>query len=193
MRQKHSISSVRAGLILLLVFTVAALNSCKVAHMALPEGMLNDSTEMAVEGRAMLIIKKTMSFGPYQVVDVNRGWTRGRSLSFGGYNSSGAEQKYEFTLKEPGMPSWQAQCTTGADWSKLKGRGLFGGTFSVEFSSKRNLACELKKKDSEYHNEVELRDRLAQPSQDIVPPDFICFALSEDVHFHRKINNSSRK
>ncbi len=138
----------RAAGCLLLLFTALSLGGCKVAHMALPQDLQSSSSEMTVEGRSLLIFSKSMQFGPYNVTDIHRGWTRGKGFSMPGYSASEAEQKYEFSVNESGRTTWEVQCATGADMSKLKMKGFLGGSLTIESSSSQ-LACSLKKEGSE--------------------------------------------
>ena len=137
-----------AGWILLL-FTGLSLSGCRTAHMALPQDFQGGSSELTVEGRSLLIFRKSFHFGPYRVTDVHRGWTRGKGFSIWKYSASEAEQKYEFSVNESDRTTWEVQCTTEADWSQLETRGFLGGTLTVEFSSNRQLACILKQEGGE--------------------------------------------
>jgi hypothetical protein len=133
---------------LLPLFAGVALSGCQVAHMALPDDLQNETSELAVEGRSLLIFKDSFQFGPYQVADVHRGWTRGggHSLSIGEteFGSSEAEQKYEFAVNEQESPARIVRCATTADWSQMETEGFLGGRFGVEFSSNQQLVCILK-------------------------------------------------
>lgn len=124
-----------------------ALSGCQAAHMALPDDLRNEASELAVEGRPLLIFNNSFRFGPYQVSDVHRGWTigRGYSASVGTteFGSSEAEQKFEFSVNEPDRPTWAVQCATTADWSRMETEGFLGGRLGVEFSSNQQLVCAL--------------------------------------------------
>ncbi len=133
----------RAAGWLLLLFTALSLGGCKVAHMALPQDLQSSSSEMTVEGRSLLIFSKSMQFGPYNVTDIHRGWTRGKGFSMLGYSASEAEQKYEFSVNESGRTTWEVQCATEADGSQLKTKGFLGG-LTIDFSSNQQLVCTLK-------------------------------------------------
>jgi hypothetical protein len=133
----------------LLLFTGLSLSGCHVAHMALPQDLQSESSELTVEGRSLLIFSKSFQFGPYQVTDVHRGWTRGEGFSIWGYSESEAEQKYEFSVNESDRTSWEVQCATVADWSQLETKGFLGGRLTMEFSSNRQLACTLKQEGGE--------------------------------------------
>ena len=130
------------------LFAGVALSGCQVAHMALPDDLLSESSELAVEGRSLLIFKDSFEFGPYQVTDVHRGWTRGGGYSASAgateFGSSEAEQEYELTVNEPDRPARIVRCATAADWSQMETDGFLGGRFGVEFSSNHQLVCTLK-------------------------------------------------
>ena len=138
---------------LLLLFTGLSLSGCQVAHMALPQDLPSESSELTVEGRSLLIFRDSIQFGPYQVTDIHRGWTRGEGFSISSgtteFSSSEAKQKYEFSVKEPDRTAWEVRCATGADWSELETQGFFGGGFGIEFSSNQHLVCTLKQAGSE--------------------------------------------
>ncbi len=129
---------------MLLLLSGLSLSSCQVAHMALPQGLQNESTGLTVEGRPLLIIRKSFNFGSYHVTDVHRGWTKGNGFSISGYSASQAEQKYEFSVNEEDRPTWKVQCSTEADWSQFKTKGFLSGDLTIEFSSNRQLVCIMK-------------------------------------------------
>ena len=66
---------------LLLLFTGLSLSGCQVAHMALPQDLPSESSELTVEGRQLLIFRDSFHFGLYHVTDIHRGWTRGEGFS----------------------------------------------------------------------------------------------------------------
>jgi hypothetical protein len=134
---------------LLLLFTGLSLSGCQLAHMALPQDLQSESSELTVEGRSLLIFSKSFQFGLYHVTDVHRGWTRGEGFSIWGYSASEAEQKYEFSVNESDRTTWEVQCATGADWSQLEMQGFLGGGLNIEFSSNRQLVCILKQEGGE--------------------------------------------
>lgn len=129
----------------MLPFAGLWLSGCQVAHMELPQGLQSRSNEMAVEGRALSVFGGSFQFGPYQVTDVHRGWTKveGLSGSVGivDFNDSDAKQKYKLSVNEAGRPAWAVHCANRADWTQLEMGGLLGGRFGVEFSSDQQLAC----------------------------------------------------
>lgn len=133
---------------LLPLFAGLWLSGCQVAHMALPQDLQSETSELAVEGRPLLIFNNSIQFGPYHVTDVDRGWTRGggysASIGASEFSSSEATQKYEFSVSEPDRPAWAVHCATTADWSQFETEGFLGGRFGVEFSSNQKLVCTLK-------------------------------------------------
>jgi hypothetical protein len=135
--------------LIMALFTGLSLSGCQVAHMALPQDLQSESSELTVEGRSGLIFNKSFDFGPYQVTDVHRGWTKGKGFSIWGYSASEAKQKYEFSVNESDRTTWEVQCATGADWSQLESKGFLGGTFTIKFSSNRQLVCTLKQEGGE--------------------------------------------
>jgi hypothetical protein len=138
---------------LYLLFTGLSLSGCQVAHMALPQILQGESNELTVEGRSLLFFGNSFDFAPYQVTDVNRGWTKGKGFSISSgtteFSTSEAKQKYEFSVNESGRATWEVQCATVADWSQLETEGFFGGGFTIEFSSNKQLVCTLKQEGSE--------------------------------------------
>ena len=141
-----------AGWLLPLV-TGLSLSGCQVAHMALPQDLPGESSELTVEGRSLLIVRDSIHFGLYRVTDIHRGWTKGEgfSISHGTteISSSQAKQKYEFSVNEPDRATWEVHCATGADWSQLETQGFLGGGFAIEFSSNQQLVCTLKQEGGE--------------------------------------------
>ena len=129
----------------LLLFAGLSLSGCQPAHMALPQDLQGESSELAVEGRFALIIKKSFQIGPYNVNNVHRGWTKGGGFSIAGYRSSEAKQEYEFSINEPDRTKWAVQCATVADWSQLEMEGFLGGKLTAELTSKQQLVCTMTK------------------------------------------------
>lgn len=138
---------------LLLLCTGLSLSGCQTAHMALPQDLQGESSELTVEGRSLLIFGNSFDFAPYHVTDVNRGWTKGKGFSISSgtteFGSSEAKQKYEFSVNESGRATWEVQCATEADWSQLETEGFLGGGFAIEFSSNKQLVCTLKQEGGE--------------------------------------------
>ncbi|KKL16043.1 hypothetical protein LCGC14_2499560, partial [marine sediment metagenome] len=147
------------------------------------------SSEMTVEGRSLLLFSKSMQFGPYHVTDVHRGWTRGKGFSIVGYSASEAEQKYEFSVNESGRTTWEVQCTTGADMSKLKMKGFLGGSLTIESSSSQ-LACSLKKEGSEKPSKLVM----SQSAKDTALKGIMTDGATQiDISVTHKLDTSSFK
>ena len=133
---------------LLPIAAALSLCGCAVAHIALPQELQSETSELGVEGRLLLIFNDTLEFGPYRVTDIDRGWTatEGFSLSIDGveFGDSEARQDYEFSITGPDRASREVECSTSADWSQMETEGLLGGRFGVEFSSSQQLVCILR-------------------------------------------------
>ena len=133
-------SGIHSIALIMFLFTALLLNGCTVAHMALPKNMESASSEMTVEGRrGLAAFNSTMNFGPFNVTDMRRGWTRGKGWSILGFSSSKAKQKYEFSINESDSPVWVVQCASGAKWKKLK--GFLGEGITTEFGTSKQLLC----------------------------------------------------
>jgi hypothetical protein len=138
---------------LLPVFAGLLMSGCQVAHMALPQELQSQATELTVEGRRLLILRDSIRFGPYHVTDIHQGWTRGGgfSISLGDseFSISEAKKKYEFSVEELDRHTWAVQCATMTGWTQLETEGFLGGRFGVEFLSNQQLVCALKQEGSE--------------------------------------------
>ena len=123
------------------------LAGCQAARMAVPKDLQNNSKKLTVKGRSLSDFGKSFDFAPYQVTEIDRGWTKGKGFSVSSdtteFSSSKARQKYQFSVNESGASSWKVQCATGAKWNKLETEGFIGGRFSIELTPKKQLACTL--------------------------------------------------
>jgi hypothetical protein len=116
--------SIRKRMILFVSFIPVLLISCTVARMAVRPQLVSVAKEMKVQGRKSFSFDETFFFGPYQVAEVHRGWTRstGFSIDFSmfekhkkKFTSSKAAQKYEFILKDGKGDVWKCQSVTGCN------------------------------------------------------------------------------
>lgn len=148
--------SIRRRMILLMSFMPVLLMGCTLARMAVRPQLVSAAKEMKVEGRKSFSFDETFFFGPYEVAEVNREWTRSTGFSidfpiFGKgdkkFTSSRATQKYEFILKDEKGNIWKCQSVTGCDQRNVDvllgnnnrlGIGLTSETsFVCTFSSKK--------------------------------------------------------
>ena len=144
-----------------------SLSGCQVAHMALPQDLHSDTSELPVDGRFLLLFNDSFQFGPYRVTEVDRGWTvsDGYSLSIGevDFSESEAEQSYGFSITEPDRPSRDVHCTTTADWSQLEFDSFLGGRSGMESLSNQQLVCTL----TQNGGETPLKLAMALPASGI--------------------------
>ena len=129
----------------LIVIWVGALLSCRMARMAVPESLTSDAAEMEVKGRQRFSFKESLSFGPFRITDVDRGWTQTSSSGSAWFSSSKAKQSYEFTLRETNSPTWEAQCATGVNKRELNFDDFLGGELEIEMASVY-FACSFKRR-----------------------------------------------
>ncbi len=102
---------------ILLAFLLAG---CQSARMAIPADLEARSEAFPCVGRGGFTVTERFSFGPYQVTDVHRGWTRRVTWGIVFYEHSNARQQYEFTLQAPSGKTWHGQAATGATQEDLK-------------------------------------------------------------------------
>jgi hypothetical protein len=98
-----------------------AFLGCQSARMAIPADLETRSAAYPCIGRGGFSLSEQFSFGPYEVVDVHRGWTRRITWSIVMYANSKARQQVEFTLKVPSGKIWQGQAVTGVRQEDFKG------------------------------------------------------------------------
>ncbi len=145
--------SMTRRVILFLSFLPVLLMGCTTARMAVRPQLVSVAKEMKVKGRKAFSFGETFFFGPYQVAEVHRGWTR--STSFGGsmfeerkkkFSSRSATQEYEFLLKDGKGDVWKCQCVTSSDQNYvdvLLGRK---SRLAIGLTSKTSFVCTFRSK-----------------------------------------------
>ena len=111
---------------------------CTTARMAVPADLEARSDAYPCAGRGGFTLSEKFSFGPYDVVDVRRGWTHRVAWSIALYERSRARQQYEFALRAPSGQTWRGQVATGVRKQDLKdtvagGELTWGLTREVNF------------------------------------------------------------
>ena len=119
------------------------LPGCRPAHMAVPRSLQNSATVMEVSGRQKLSFDESFAIPPYQVTQVNRGWTRSTAWGIMMWNSSNRDQSYNFIVQNPGMTDFRVQCATDRSWQGLEFGDVFKGTLDIEYAVDANLLCEI--------------------------------------------------
>ncbi len=113
---------------------------CQTARMAVDEGLSASAEEWAVTGRQGFLAGRKLSFGPYTVTDIRRGWKKTSTWSVFGLKSSKASQRFEFALQNEQGDAWPAECATGVKWKDLQG-GFLEGTLTIGLESDTVFAC----------------------------------------------------
>ena len=121
------------------------LAGCTTARMAVPADLESRSDAYPCVGRGGFTLSEKFSFGPYEVVDVHRGWTHRVSWSIAAYERARARQQYEFALRPPSGQTWQGQAATGVRKQDLKdtvagGELTWGLTREVNFVARLGRA-----------------------------------------------------
>lgn len=149
-----SLKMSRCSIVRKIIFVSLAavlLMGCTPARMAVRPQLASAAEEMKVEGRKYFSFDETFFFGPYQVEEVHRGWTRSNGFSISTpekskeFTSSKSRQKYEFVLKDGEGDVWTCQSVTGCDENfvdvllgerKKLGMGMTSTSFVCTFRSK---------------------------------------------------------
>ncbi|MBN1296198.1 hypothetical protein JXA80_05410 [bacterium] len=102
MLQPHLAIKIRLWLILPALAIIAAVGGgCSVARMALPEPLTVDTVELPVTGRQGLTWGQDLTFGEYQLTDIQRGWTESSSWSGVFWSRTDAHRTFQFTIRSP--------------------------------------------------------------------------------------------
>ncbi|MCB9638673.1 MAG: hypothetical protein H6727_07175 [Myxococcales bacterium] len=119
------------------------LSGCTTARMAVPPQLQDQGVSLPVE-RSVLrgaFAKEDMIFGPYQVHQVQRGWTNqgGFQTAFGGKQD--ASQRYSFQLQKGARSAWLGRCKTVAQSTNVR------PLIPIRISDRREaLRCALEQK-----------------------------------------------
>ena len=100
--------------------SLLGLVACSTAKMACPPELSASAVEMIVTGRQGFGLSESFKFGPYQVMDVHRGWRVTTAWGIFGYGSSKSEQPFEFKVHNHGKAAWQAHCAVGVRWTEME-------------------------------------------------------------------------
>lgn len=121
-----------------------ALIGCRPAEMAAPPALTAAAPRMAVKGRPTFFSHSAMSFGPWRVTDIDRGWTKGSEwgAAWGNVNYAdrSATQDLSFTISPPTGAPWKCRCTTRADQNLMRIIGD-SSSFTDEMAGNFSYAC----------------------------------------------------
>ena len=120
------------------LFLLSLAVGCTTARLAVPADLEARSDAYPCVGRGGFTLSEKFSFGPYEVIDVKRGWTHRVAWSIALYERSRARQQYEFALRAPSGQTWRGQAATGVRKQDLKdtvagGELTWGLTREVNF------------------------------------------------------------
>ena len=133
-----------AALAVAAVLTLAT--GCETARMPVSASLMNAAPEAVCTGRQGFTFSEAFACGPYRVTDVDRSWTVTRSWDEIWFESSRADQHYEFAL-EAGDATWDGQFAVGADVDLLELERFLGGGFEIRFLDERFLVGALRARD----------------------------------------------
>ena len=102
------------------VLLLSAAAGCTTARMAIPADLEARADVYPCVGRGGFAFGETFTFGPYEVFNVRRGWTRRVAWSIAPYERARARQQYEFSLRMPSGRRWHGQAATGVRKQDLK-------------------------------------------------------------------------
>lgn len=127
---------------LMTAFLLSLAAGCTTARMAVPADLEARSDVYPCVGRGGFTLSEKFSFGPYDVVDVHRGWTHRVAWSIAAYERSRARQQYEFSLRTPSGQTWQGQAATGVRQQDLKDT-VAGGELTWGLSREVNFVARI--------------------------------------------------
>lgn len=139
---------------LLLLLVLVLSPGCRTARLPVPAA-LDDAPPLTVEGRRGRP-EAPLRFGPYEAVDVDRSWTRGRGGQILSVARDDQWQAYRFTVRRDAAPRWEVVCETAARattvrsvvdvevggsaelWCRLQALGAAPGTWELRLDARRD-------------------------------------------------------
>jgi hypothetical protein len=112
-----------------------AFGGCVTARIPVPRTLL-EAHRFPVEGRNGWRLNEDFRFGPFEISDVRRSWTRGSDLEVQVYEGSKRVQQYRFELVDEDDEQWDVSC--GAF---LRMRAADFEVLEVEFENRAELDC----------------------------------------------------
>jgi len=125
--------------IILAAAVLVVASACQQARFAVPFQLSAEAQEMPCRGRQGFTFNESFSFGPFQVQDVDRSWTKTVGQQYFWFENSQAEQSYEFSIAEEKGQIWDAQCAVSADVAKMEIESFLGGDFEIEIDNLKSL------------------------------------------------------
>ncbi len=108
--------------LLLVSASLLSCLSCTPARMAVPPDVnASGASALQVSGRQSInIFDETFAFGSYQLLTVDRGWTRSTTWGFFGLENVNASQELSFVLQTPQGENWNCGCASNVDTRSLR-------------------------------------------------------------------------
>ena len=140
--------------------------------MVVPAELATGSLEMKVKRHYPIMwpnrtVSLLLEFGPYQVVDYERGWTRSSSTASGtnqlGVVSGDASYGYHFRLvstETPEVPPWSCECSA-AGAGRTLGRSSESSEIRIPLSARGRLVCSLDRGDGSQPWQLDLAHGIA--------------------------------
>lgn len=112
-----------------------ALPACRTAQMRVPDE-LSQANRLPVEGRQGWKVRERLRFGPYETLEVDRSWVRGKDFEYRAYESGDRNQRFSFVLAEAGQERLGGSCE-----ASLRTRTLTTDIVDVALKNKSRLFC----------------------------------------------------
>jgi len=140
--------------------------------MVVPAELATGSLEMKVKRHYPIMwpnrsVHLLLEFGPYQVVDYERGWTRSSSTASGtnqlGVVSGNAAYRYHFRVvstETPEGPPWSCECSAAGAASTL-GQSSESSEIRIPLSARGRLRCSLDRGDGSEPWRLDLQHGIA--------------------------------
>lgn len=118
-------------------FVLAAAVGCRTAHMPIT-AELGQADRLAVQGRQGWKINETITFGPFQAVDIDRSWVRGGDFEFKAYEANSRRQQFSFVMSDNGREQLGASCEVN-----LGAQTIRTDVVDVELRNRSDVFCSL--------------------------------------------------
>lgn len=128
----------RAVRLSIMLTALSALQfACSTARMPVSESL--DAVEpMLVTGRQAQKIKTSLSFGPFEAVEIDRSWVKGSDVQKGAFEAGRRSQRFTFLLRDQGIDRWFVSCEASLQRSAVNTEVV-----DVEIQNRSKATCYL--------------------------------------------------